>query len=409
MVRKFRGSGSTPTFTSEDVNIYIYEFAKTYLYKVANRQIKDPQLEIISTVAGVFHDYFYIKLLTASDDEKGTEIRINDGTVLATVLYCKKIYQVAVTKFKRYDENTYFMLQAQGTGEGARFTSGLLSHIKRGAIAASSYNDAALEAVPSTEIANTEIDIKPISGFSDSLSELFLPAHINESISLFVKTLCSFETDKKSLRYLFSGKPGTAKTKIIRAIANTCKGKATFIFTNGSETRIDKLFDLTKIFSPVVICIDDIDLMTGTREDGTHSRALAAFLQKMDGFVDTNFFFLGTTNDKQMVDLAASRPGRFDMIIDVDQINQSSYFDLIKSKTKNDKVLNLFDTGMLILLQEKRVTGAFICNLVKHLELIDRHNPTLLNELYVNQIISEQQNGFYNIPEFDRKKVGFGG
>jgi hypothetical protein len=97
------------------------------------------------------------------------------------------------------------------------------------------------------------------------------------------------------------------------------------------------------------------------------------------------------------------------MIIDVDQINQSSYFDLIKSKTKNDKVLRLFDNGMLVLLQEKKVTGAFICNLVKHLELIDRHNPTLLNELYVNQIISEQQNGFYNIPEFDRKKIGFAG
>ena len=323
--------------------------------------------------------------------------------------YCKKIYEVAVTKFMRYDENTYFLLQAQGTGEGARFTSGLLSHIKKGAVGASSYNNSALEAVPNIENPKAEIDIKPISDFTDSLSELFLPPHINESISLFVKTLCNFETDKKSLRYLFSGKPGTAKTKIIRAIANTCKGKATFIFTNGSESRIDKLFDLTKTFSPVVICIDDIDLMTGTREDGTHSHALAAFLQKMDGFVDTNFFFLGTTNDKQMVDLAASRPGRFDMIIDVDQINQSSYFDLIKSKTKNDKVLKLFDNGMLVLLQEKKVTGAFICNLVKHLELIDRHNPTLLNELYVNQIISEQQNGFYNIPEFDRKKVGFGG
>ena len=174
----------------------------------------------------------------------------------------------------------------------------------------------------------------------DSLGDIYLPAQINDNVQLFIKSVIHYNESKRPLRYLFAGKPGTAKTKIIRAIAKACTAKATFIFSTGNERRIESLFEFAEMFSPVVLCIDDIDLMTGSRSEGLYTPRLASFLQKLDGFVRQDFFLLATTNDKRLVDLAASRPGRFDLVIDVNLIEPRQYLELVKSKTQNIDIIN---------------------------------------------------------------------
>src|SRR5208283_3053376 len=83
---------------------------------------------------------------------------------------------------------------------------------------------------------------------NDSLDDVFLPTGVRQHLELFISALSSFDRVRTPLRYLFSGKPGTGKTKIIRAIANACKGKATFLFSNGAEQRVDDLFEIASMF-----------------------------------------------------------------------------------------------------------------------------------------------------------------
>jgi len=81
------------------------------------------------------------------------------------------------------------------------------------------------------------------------------------------------------------------------------------------------------------LVIDDIDFLVANREDTFDKKSLGTFLQYLDGFIQQNLFILASTNDKKLVDTAASRPGRFDLIIDMSEINSDNYFSLIYRET----------------------------------------------------------------------------
>jgi ATP-dependent 26S proteasome regulatory subunit len=148
-------------------------------------------------------------------------------------------------------------------------------------------------------------------------------------------------------------------------------------------------------------------MLTGSRQEGQYNRQLAIFLQRLDGFTKGDQFLLATTNDKALVDLAASRPGRFDRILDVSIIEPTHYLSLVKSKTANEKVVNQFDEGILCLLKRKRVSGAFISTLVKHLELICAFDPGRLDREYVVSTIEGSLEGFYEENRDGRSELGF--
>jgi SpoVK/Ycf46/Vps4 family AAA+-type ATPase len=303
-----------------------------------------------------------------------------------------------------------FSIVVLGLDPAAKQSEELVQFLKRESIRNSPYRDKMLQVLLdksgyAESIGDIYIETANIN--EDSLEEIYLPAQITDNVQLFIKSVLHYNENNRSLRYLFAGKPGTAKTKIIRAIAKACLGKATFIFSNGNEKRIESLFEFAEMFSPVVLCIDDIDLMTGSRSEGLYTPRLASFLQKLDGFVRQDFFLLATTNDKRLVDLAASRPGRFDLVIDVNLIEPRQYLELVKSKTNLSNIVELFDNDVLSLLEVKKVTGAFIANIVKHLELIASFEPQKLSKEYLANMIRESHQGFYEEPEPTNGKFGF--
>ena len=155
------------------------------------------------------------------------------------------------------------------------------------------------------------------------------------------------------------------------------------------------------------MCIDDIDFVTGSRKYELFTPTLAQFLQELDGFDQNNVFVLATTNDKQLVDVAASRPGRFDMILDVDVIEPSHYAGLLESKTQNINVIKLFSPSILETLKRKAVAGAFIANLVKHLELMEKFNSQQITEEYLSTLIDETYRGFYKEPKKTNGEFGY--
>ena len=385
---------------------YLYNFVKSYLYLLSTGQCLDSNIEVVSLI-GIAEPFSRRpKPISVSDDLGGRYVRVSDAILTGLLRFRGGLYQVSVFFESRHSEQVEYYVHVLGEGENAGDAQVLLDRLVANCVREGPYQNEALLAT--SERANGQmIGLFAIDPGTDSLDDVFLPSEIRRQLDLFISALSNFDRLRTPLRYLFSGKPGTGKTKIIRALANACKGKATFLFSNGAEQRVDELFEVASMFSPVVLCIDDIDMLTGSRQEGQFNRQLATFLQRLDGFTKGDQFLLATTNDKALVDLAASRPGRFDRILDVSLIEPTHYLSLVTSKTANEKVVDQFDEGILCLLKRKRVSGAFIATLVKHLELISAFDPGRLDREYVVSTIEGSLEGFYEENLDGRNAIGF--
>jgi len=397
---------SRATVAEKHTPWYLYNFVKSYLYLLSSGQCSDPDIQVV-TLTGIAEPYSRRpKSISVSDDMEGKYVRVADAILTGSLRFRGGLYQVSVFFESRHNEEVEYYVHVLGEGETSGDAQVLLDHRLTKCVRTSPYQNEALLAT--SERANGQVmELFGIELGSDSLDDVFVPTEVRRQLDLFISALSSFGRVRTSLRYLFSGKPGTGKTKIIRAIANACKGKATFLFSNGAEQRVDDLFEVASMFSPVVLCIDDIDMLTGSRQDGLYNRQLVTFLQRLDGFSKGDQFLLATTNDKGLVDLAASRPGRFDRILDVSLIEPSHYLSLVRSKTGNEKVVDQFDEEILGLLRRKRVSGAFIATLVKHLELISTFDETRLDRHYVVSTIEGSLEGFYEENRDGRAELGF--
>jgi ATPase family associated with various cellular activities (AAA) len=176
-----------------------------------------------------------------------------------------------------------------------------------------------------------------------NLDRIFIRNNIKECIERFIYTFENFNTFKTPLRYLLSGKPGLGKTEVIRAIIDKCSKAGNVIIPTEMRGADWLSFEFGKLFKPSLICIDDIDLALGDRDKGFNRKALGSFLRALDGITKNDVFVIATTNDKNLVDIAASRPGRFDEIIDFGEFESKYYLDLIKNHTDDERIVTLFD------------------------------------------------------------------
>ena len=141
---------------------------------------------------------------------------------------------------------------------------------------------------------------------------------------------------------LLEGSPGNGKTLLARATA----GEANLPFfaasatdfaskwVGESEANVRELFERAATYAPSILFIDEIDAI-GSRRSMEHSSVSDAMLNQllvsMDGFArrDRPVFFLAATNRSELLDPALKRPGRFDLIISIDDLDLEARADLL--------------------------------------------------------------------------------
>jgi len=389
------------------INLFEYEFLKTYLYALYEKTLHDDKLSNNEFAALASNaNPVIIAPRIESTNEKGLSI-IENEVVYVHLEYEGKKYQITVyIQLFHSNGNPVIRhnLSVLGAGPDSVKTNILADYLIKQSIKNSYYKNNLLS-VKLDDFNNLNISELKIDEFkNESLDNIYLPDQIKSELNRFKKCAENFKHIGYGLRYLLCGTPGTGKTKSVRSLINLLYGKVTILIATG-ETDFKLIFDFARLLSPAVICMDDLDLITGSRETGYFINNLGNFLQELDGFEKNNIFLLATTNDKSLIDKAASRPGRFDMILDFGKIHKSNYVNLISSATKNEMIIKLFDEELLNKLKKKNVTGAFIVNMIKQLEIKSRLEAECDLNKYLHDLIDLSHRGFYNKSE--EREFGF--
>ncbi len=134
---------------------------------------------------------------------------------------------------------------------------------------------------------------------------------------------------------LLSGPPGSGKTLIARALANQCE--ASFISIKGpellskwvgeSEKGIREIFRRAKQAVPCIVFFDELDALAprrgGSVDGHVGDRVIAQLLTEMDGIEGREgVIVLAATNRPELIDTALLRPGRFDLMVELQYPNE---------------------------------------------------------------------------------------
>ncbi|MGB9935844.1 ATP-binding protein [Thermodesulfovibrio yellowstonii] len=366
-MRRFGKKFQSPSFSMsafmKPVNYEIFRSIKSYLVKL--------QMGIVQTESFILEEIFsysepgIFTLPSIVGFDVFDNVMFGNSALLGVVRFREERYFISCASFDDRGGKVYALfISGEITGDfrpqelsEILLKEAVLNSGYSGKILRIFYDDysqrVSFKILPSPEISLNDIYMKDKTELEDFISAV--------------------KDAKQGLRYLFVGEPGTGKTDTIRALISECKevneGLTVFVLDAGCGLSLETLFDYAEIFRPVLVCIDDIDLIVGSRE-GIHRREeLSTALQALDGFITKeDTFLIATTNDRYLVDNALRRPGRFDLIIEFESLASDFYYPLVLREIGDESLAQIFKNGEVMKkLSNLKVTGAFIVTLVKYL------------------------------------------
>ncbi len=177
---------------------------------------------------------------------------------------------------------------------------------------------------------------------------------------------------------LLTGKPGTGKTLLARAIAGEssvpfiqCSGSSFVeMFVGVGAKRVREVFEIARENEPCIIFIDEIDAigkkrsMNGFASNDEREQTINQLLTEMDGFDNTSqIVVIGATNRIDILDDALLRPGRFDRKIQVSLPDVHGREEILKVHSK-DKLLSVDVSLRDLAKQTTGFSGADLANVM---------------------------------------------
>lgn len=389
------------------------EIIKDFLYKLHLGKLQNEKIEVLKVLGIKNHLDPSLLFPSINFNERTGMYSFSDFYTFFSVKYKGETYELCFQMTFDFEINSADIFKKSflitcGSSKNADRSEELTKTIIVGAIANCSIRNKVIrfdrEAYKGEMIRAMEfVDTPPTK-----TSDLFISTDKKYQITRFINSIIDFDKNKISLRYLFNGKPGTGKTQIINSIITETCGKCTVVLCNGGSLPVKKLFEFCSYFNPCLLVIDDLDFLANERENNIHQTELGDFLQALDGLLPNFVFLLSATNDKSLVDKAASRPGRFDMILDISEIEPKNYLSLVKRETSDERILSLFDEDTLLYLKDRRVTGAFIVSLLKQIKSTVTMNGEISKKEF-SDYLNLCYRGFYSINDDNfNNAVGFG-
>lgn len=225
----------------------------------------------------------------------------------------------------------------------------------------------------------TFIDIEDVK-----LGDVYLPTRITadvteNTVGVLEKRDELFKTPAGINRsVLAAGKPGTGKTQLFKALANTAKDCTVIVVSSKAfryPSDVSMLYAAARDLGPSLLILEDMDLIGSQRRHGSGERndMLGEFLTQMSGAESNrNIVTVASTNDLAALDEAMSdRPGRFDRVINVPLPSTKYRSRMLKAFLKDLNIKSNVTQAawMQVMEATQGFTGAYIKEVARTLQI----------------------------------------